>query len=803
MISYLSSCVSPRRHLSAEQYEGKTLISKQQIKHNKAFSDYELTEYYETPGNRYILFPRFKPYLRAYLKGEKHYDRASLVNERKLQDSLYSHSIKETNEIEDEKERTKRRNKLIKKRNKKISKLSTKIKSGNWLMRTVGEPPVFYDSLSIAETNRQLSLFYASKGYFGAQVQTELKEHKRTTEINYILKEGTPHTFHKTRFNIPNPDLKKIIRSNSKGSFIIQDQPYEVSAISKERNRINTLLRDNGYYKFQRQYVNFQIDTVSKKGKAIVTILVETPSSFDSLPYLVRNIYFYIDKNTKGPVDSIIDNDTKYYFPKGYNLSTRVLNFHNKLSPYTYYNYTNTLQTQNLLSSLNTFKFINIHYRDVSNDTINQLDAIIKTSSYSKYAITTEAGVNVNVNQVQRLPGPFFNLRFKNRRVFKGFEIFETNVRYAIQGQVSFTSPDQIFPSQEIGINTGLRLPFFLFQKLLFGQKYEQRFSRFNPKSKINLGLSNVQRIEYTRTNLNLLLSYTWNNKKIQQHALAPVNINLIDTRKVTAEFDNFLNSLVKSNGVNVKQSFTPSYISSVYYDFLYNTNAIGDNKRSKYFRLFTESGGTSVTAHNLLAGKTMKHEVFGLSFYQYVKINTDLRMFRPVGRNGTLAWRLNTGIARGYGYWGTLPYEKFFFAGGINSIRAWSPRRLGPGSYRQTDEDDNLSYRFEQPGELLLESSLELRGQLFSILHGAIFLDAGNVWTINESTDRPGAQIQARTFAKEIALGTGVGLRFDFSFVIFRMDLGVKVWDPATQRIVPFSDPNHRVLNIGLGYPF
>ena len=149
------------------------------------------------------------------------------------------------------------------------------------------------------------------------------------------------------------------------------------------------------------------------------------------------------------------------------------------------------------------------------------------------------------------------------------------------------------------------------------------------------------------------------------------------------------------------------------------------------------------------------------------------------------------------------LPYEKFFFTGGLNSNRAWNPRRLGPGNFIARDDNGEITYRFEQQGEIIFESNVEYRGKIAGFLHGAAFVDMGNVWTIKEDEARPGSQFEVENFFKELAIGAGIGLRFDFSFLIFRFDIGEKIWDPGRQLVVPFKDKYARVYNIGIGYPF
>ncbi|MCI0750693.1 MAG: outer membrane protein assembly factor, partial [Flammeovirgaceae bacterium] len=219
-----------------------------------------------------------------------------------------------------------------------------------------------------------------------------------------------------------------------------------------------------------------------------------------------------------------------------------------------------------------------------------------------------------------------------------------------------------------------------------------------------------------------------------------------------------------------------------------------------------------------------------GLQTFKYLRGNVDLRQITSLTKVTSLAFRLNGGVAYSYASSPSLPYEKFFFAGGSNSVRAWRPRRLGPGSFRPNfsadpDADGIYDYNIEQPGEVLLEASIELRNKLFGFVEGAVFIDAGNVWTIEErlKTDpetsliiqNGNSKFNVKTFAEEIGVGTGFGLRFDFTFLILRFDVGIKVYDPARiegQRFVlddvkffkPFTNGKEPVIyNVGIGYPF
>jgi outer membrane protein assembly factor BamA len=256
-----------------------------------------------------------------------------------------------------------------------------------------------------------------------------------------------------------------------------------------------------------------------------------------------------------------------------------------------------------------------------------------------------------------------------------------------------------------------------------------------------------------------------------------------------------------------------------------WNHNNYGNTEESSiFFKWSAESGGT---VQNFIRYPIIENR--GLQSFKYIRVNADVRRINVLGQNGTLAYRFNAGLGYSYDTEGALPYEKYFFAGGSNSVRAWRPRRLGPGSFRPNQSSDPsadglYNYRFEQPGDILIEGSIELRRKLIGFVEGAIFVDAGNVWTReprtkfdenNNEVENGNSQFKVDQFYKEFGIGTGFGFRFNFSFLILRFDAGIKVYDPARPEgdrfvldhvkfIGPFGvDKEPVIYNVGIGYPF
>ncbi|MEL7148054.1 MAG: BamA/TamA family outer membrane protein, partial [Bacteroidota bacterium] len=372
---------------------------------------------------------------------------------------------------------------------------------------------------------------------------------------------------------------------------------------------------------------------------------------------------------------------------------------------------------------------------------------------------------------------------------------------------------DDLYDSYEYGGNINFSFPQFL---IPFISRFKAKLGQYNPITKVSAGITFLDRRDFTRNTFNTSITYNWQTNNNTQYGFTPADINFIRA-DLDDDFRQDLDSLA-AQGNTFARSFDPGFVSSTIFTFTKDIKEYGNvNKPSSFLRGYAELGGniTSLFSNNSVFGEDV-------SLYRYLKTSLDYRHHIPLGNKTAVAFRVNSGLAYPYGDEenSTLPYEKFFFAGGSNSIKAWQPRRLGPGSYKVTDDNGNISYQIEQPGEVIIESGVELRTRLFGFLSWGWFIDAGNVWTWNRDESRPGSNFDLRRFASEIAVGTGMGLRLDFSFLLVRVDLGVKVFDPAQDRGERFvlddftfsgldSDArnvkviNTPQLNIGIGYPF
>ena len=432
----------------------------------------------------------------------------------------------------------------------------------------------------------------------------------------------------------------------------------------------------------------------------------------------------------------------------------------------------------------------------------------------------------------QGFPGPYYSLSFKKRNIFKGLEIFELNGRFGFEGVAAATEIGGVYRSTEAGINSSVTFPQFLFPT----GRYSDQLGKFNPKTRLLAGYTYTDRPEYQRSNFTISNTYTWQNKRTTNYSFTLTNLQIIQST-LTNAFDSLLTDLQTKQGNNLKNSFKPSLVSSMIFTMTWNPNNYGNAERNSFFMRFTaESGGTLFNVYTPTIATDN-----GLQVYKYLRASLDLRKKIIIDKNTSVAYRFNTGVAYSYGGDNALPYEKYFFVGGSNSVRAWRPRRLGVGSSpppvtTNPASDGTFNYQYEKPGEILLEASIEWRKRLFGFVNGAIFIDAGNVWSFQQVKPPDAAENVASwaqqgntkfyfdQFYKEIAVGTGFGLRFDFNFLVLRLDIGIKAWDPARapgdrfvlDRLSFFKPYAHKnadgtysnvrepvIWNVGIGYPF
>jgi len=790
--------------------KGEKLLYRQNIKAPKGLNTEPLTLLYAQKTNRKIPLLPINTLVWMYYTGERHYHPEKFVARRDSLEKKFQRKINAATSAT-------RKTNLQYRKQRRIDAFNVKINTGNSFMQW-GEKATVFDSAGVTTTLARFDTYLFSKGYFLAKTSDKITEFKKRVDVTYLVKSGPPYVYDSISHDIADTVVRALVENKKYTSLIKKGDQFDQEKLTKERERIDLLMKDHGYFDFSRQYINFDLDTAFRHPRKIalrIDILNPTRRDYHK-KFRVDSINFTTDA-------SVVTGDkakrhTKVFHDINFNFfndiySRKILSERVFIRKDSLYSRTATGDTQRQLANLDVFKFVNINY-DTSG---GRFIANIFSSPLDRYSWSNEAGMTVT----QGFPGPYYAMTFRKRNIFRGLESFDLNGRFGFEGVASATEQGNFYRSTQANVNGTVTFPQFLFP---LGESKGYALGKFNPKTKVLAGYTYTDRPEYQRAISTLSSTYTWENKKILQYSLTLVSLNVIRSH-VTHAFDSVLMAL-QDQGNNLINSFKPSFVSSMIFSVTWNPNNYGNlQKSSFYLRAQFESGGT---LFNLYSPKFITRE--GLEVYKYLRFSFDIRKNIIIDRNTVLAYRFNSGIAYSYGANNSLPYEKYFFAGGSNSVRAWRPRRLGVGSYPPLLNDDPnknglFDYKFEKPGQILLEGSIELRQRLFGFVSGAVFIDAGNVWTFKQLESQAGqpgyaswsgnTEFKVGQFYKEFGIGPGFGLRFDFSFLVLRLDMGMKAYDPSLplgDRFVldkvkfwgPYGTTREPVIyNVGIGYPF
>jgi outer membrane protein assembly factor BamA len=808
------SCV-PTKNLAPND----RLLYNQNIDGTEKVDSDELAVYYRQQPNRRILSLPITPYLYFYYLGKSNYtpqDSLNFIAEKENLTLEYDKKLAEYENATTQKQINKR-NRIKNKYEKKLLKANDKIENGNWFMRSLGEKPTIFDTTLMKQTADQMNLALRQKGYFSNTVTPELSYHRKDSQkvvVTYKIQEGKAQRIRNIDYQIQDSTIQQLIFSDSSKRLFNQKNRYNESQLAAERERITNHLRNNGYFDFTKQFVFFDVDSLIQDApfQSDIRIAIENPLSNAKNKnrkhkrFLVDSVKVIIDGNVFGASQSSPERskyDSIKYIEYKQNYSKRVLNTKIQLRPNQYYSQEHEAQTQRSLTQLNMFRFVNMRHDTTGGKFITTVFA----NSHTKYNLSLEGGIGVNVSQI--IPGPFFSVSLLNRNTFGGGELLEFNGRGAIEYQAAIQglslNVTQALRTQQFNFSTNLTLPQFAFP---FSKKIQQQLGKYNARTQFQIGFANTDRPEYTRTNAEFAMRYNWNKIPYKTYQIDAIDILLTNTTRINESFLANLEELA-ANGNNLIFNFSRSLTTTVGGSYIYNTNLF-DRKKARYFRQFAEYGGTFLSLNNRNRLDSTQVLSDTLNFYRFARIDSDFRYYKPIGKKSILAYRARLGVAKPLANDGVLPYERYFFIGGGNSLRAWRPRRLGPGSYSPRLPNGDYDVRFEQPGELLLELSFEWRRDLMKYVETAVFFDAGNVWMISNDKARPNSEFEFNRFWKEIALNTGLGLRLDFSFLIVRADIGIRLYDPTfplSERWVGnklFQSPfQNSAVNIAIGYPF
>ncbi|MFT2009926.1 BamA/TamA family outer membrane protein [Pontibacter sp. 13R65] len=696
---------------------------------------------------------------------------------------------------------------------------------GHWIQSKLGEAPVLLSEVDTSSINGVMSARLHNKGYFVNQVSSSTTIKKKKATIDWTAKVGEPYRIRKIAYTLNDSlPVHKDIQQTQAESLLKPGDPYDLATMTLERTRIDGLLKNKGYFYFSPDLLIFSVDTTAGDRKADVLVRVKSAATPRTLQaYKLNDIYIHADYFLN---DSISTNDTLdvrgyRYIPnenyvKAKHLLRGVFLYQDSL-----YTRQNQLLTVSRLMGLPAYKFVNLEYAQDTTST-DRLNAFLYLTPALKKSLRLEAQM---VNKTNGFAGPGLLASFRNRNAFHGSELLNVDFTGTFESFVGGRGAERTNPetgeenqnsnltSYELGVQTNLTIPHIVSPFRMRNLRTE-----FVPKTRINVGFNFLNRVNFFHMNsYNASYGYNWRPKQTITHEITPINLQFVQLARTQPAFEEILR-----NNRLLQRSFEEQFIIGSMYRFTYSNQAIKERRHQFYNDASIDVSGNLVNALQSLTGSDSPTDetprtLFGQTYSQYSRLQNDFRYYLKVGESSQIATRLLTGVGFSYGNSRTMPYVKQFSIGGPNSIRAFRPRSVGPGTY---DVPDSLLFSFfDQTGDIKLEGNVEYRFPIFGFVKGALFVDAGNIWllreTVNPTTgevDRPGGVFNTSTFMSQLAVGTGFGVRVDIEFFVIRLDFGIPVrvpyLPPGERNVIKdfnfgFTGDTGMTLNIGVGYPF
>lgn len=681
-----------------------------------------------------------------------------------------------------------------------------------WMRNKVGEAPVLFNESLAEKSTFMMRNYLVNKGFFYANVSYEPQLKRKKASVVYNVDAGYRYKFDKIEF-VADPTLRVsyLIKENSKKSLLSTGDPFDVNTLKQERDRIAEDVRDEGYYLFNKDMILYDLDSSNTTKTMDVYVNVATPSdSLDHRKFYINNVYIYTDFSFEQFSDSTIVLDTlrRGYFYILYQKDLLVKPF-TLLSSIFFkrgdlYKKSDVQKTIFNLTDLGVFKFINVKFEQHSQDSLNFLDCNIFLTPAKKQALSTTFEVN---NNTYNLLGINLNLGYLNKNFLGGAERLQFDIT---GGAETNFDGSPFFNTTDLSATASL-----LFNKFLIPFRIKNLAKSTRPKTRVSLKVNYLNRINnFTILSGNISYGYEW-RKRNGRHLFNIFNISLVRAPE-TLQSSEFKQLLVQS--ASLRNSFSEQLIIGMNHTYTWTQRLKADSRHQLFLRVNNETAGNFVEGMKSLVNinQTLDRprDLFGINYAQFYKVEGDFRYYYDIKKVSRLANRLFLGVGIPYGNSRVLPYIKQYFAGGSVSLRGWTVRSLGPGSYNYRNSPDFNSRFLDQTGDIKLEASTELRFNIIKFIKGAVFLDAGNVWLAREDTTRPGANFDTKRFYKEIALGSGFGIRADLSYFVFRFDVGFQIHDPTSEpgerwvvKNINFVEDrwlrNHFKFNIALGYPF
>lgn len=689
----------------------------------------------------------------------------------------------------------------------------------NKWVRKLGQPPVIYDPSLTEASKSQLRLALINKGYMDATVEADTVSKGKKMQVDYRIKAGEPHYINSLEYEIPDDTIRSLILRDSTKLLLKEKALFDRNVMEQERVGIADRLRYNGYFGFSKDYITYTADT-TENSKTVDLVLKVKPPYQNRIegyevhePFYIRKVYVItdFDPSTEKQLSNYRLLPSEEY--KGVNiiygeekyLRANIIDDNCFIKVGEKYNSTDVDRTYQSFGRLGILKYINISFEAVGReDGRLMLDAfILLTKGKSQTVSVSLEGTNSEGDL-----GFGIATTYQHRNIARGSETLSAKfgINYeSISGDMSGLINNRYAEySGEVNIN---------FPKFIFPFLKKSFRQKIRANTEFGTSFTYQERPEYTRVIAGAGWKYKWTERgSMINHVFDLLDINYVYLPKKT---DSFLDEIAPDNPL-LRYSYEDHFIMRTGYSFYYTNKQSSTGIGNVVYQpnIYTFRAGIE-TAGNLLFGisrlskqkkdpNAQAYKIFGIQYSQYVKLNADYSLNHSFDRRNSLVFHIGAGVAIPYGNTTILPFEKRFYAGGANSVRGWSVRTLGPGSY---NANNSVSSFMEQCGDIRLDMNVEYRAKLFWVFELAAFIDAGNVWTIRYYENQPGGEFKLNEFYKQIAAAYGLGLRMNFNYFLLRLDCGMKAFNPAKgQERVPLIHPDFKrdfAVHFSIGYPF
>ncbi len=669
-----------------------------------------------------------------------------------------------------------------------------------WLYGIFAKDPVLIQTVRPDLRVKMAEDILFNNGYFNSSADYTInydEKNPKKASISYYVEAGAPYLLDSIAFPADTTPIASVIQRNIDKSLLHKGDRYSAEVLAAERNRITTLLRDSGYYYFRNDYLVYEVDTTRLSGHVDVRMLIAPSTPPDALrDYKTGKITvrLYPPEGT-APVDTLSYRMMTVYGYEGLKLRRGLLPRNITLRQGGTFSLSDQNQTLRNLSSLGIYRSTALNVTPI--DSIHGRDSI-DVNIDLRYALPIGFMVEANVSSKSNsYLGPGLIVGVSHNNLFGGGEQLSVSLNGSYEWQTGKEGGNALMNSYEFGATGTLTFPRML------GLRPRRHLRRLKSSTSIQLSGNIMNRPHYFRMfSLNLSYAYEFHTSSTEMHNWEPFKLTYTKMLSTTEAFEQKL-----EENPAIELSFRDQFIPMMGYTYTYdNGYEVERNNRLVWQVSATEAGNILYGVYSLF-GVDGEKTILGNPFSQFVKLTNEVRYFHYFPHKISLASRLYLGAAYAYGNASEVPYSEQFYIGGANSIRAFTIRSIGPGSYH-APADDEYGY-FDQTGNFKFEANVELRFPIWSSLEGAAFVDAGNIWLLKEDSLRPGGKLTLKSFGREIALGTGIGLRYDIAgYLVVRVDVGVPIHAPydtgrsGYYNIAGSFWKNLR-LHLAIGYPF